>query len=73
VSSAPISPCIGVCIIDPTNGFCVGCARTIREIAGWLDFSTEEKRRILAALAERRQTENHHRLPAARNGGGYSG
>jgi uncharacterized protein len=51
--SNPISPCIGVCIIDPRSGFCHGCARTIPEIAGWLDFSAEEKQRILAALAER--------------------
>jgi predicted Fe-S protein YdhL (DUF1289 family) len=52
--STPISPCIGVCIIEPTSGFCLGCARTIPEIAGWLDFSAEEKNRILAELAERR-------------------
>lgn len=51
----PISPCIGVCIIDPASGFCLGCARTIPEIAGWLDFSPEEKRRLLAALAERKR------------------
>ena len=51
--SNPISPCVGVCIIDPASGYCLGCARTIPEIAGWLDFSAEEKQRILAALAER--------------------
>jgi len=53
--SDPISPCIGVCIIDPASSFCLGCARTIPEIAGWLDFSPEEKHRILAVLAERKQ------------------
>jgi predicted Fe-S protein YdhL (DUF1289 family) len=53
--SSPISPCIGVCVIDPASGFCHGCARTIPEIAGWLDFSAEEKRRVLAALGERQQ------------------
>jgi len=53
--SNPISPCIGVCIIDPASGFCLGCARTIPEIAGWLDFSAEEKHRILAVLAERQR------------------
>jgi predicted Fe-S protein YdhL (DUF1289 family) len=52
---SPISPCIGVCIIDPASGFCLGCARTIPEIAGWLDFSPEEKQRLLEALAERKQ------------------
>jgi len=51
--SDPISPCIGVCIINPASGFCYGCARTIPEIAGWLEFSPEDKRRILALLPER--------------------
>jgi predicted Fe-S protein YdhL (DUF1289 family) len=53
--NSPISPCIGVCIIDPASGFCLGCARTIPEIAGWLDFSPEEKQRLLETLAERKQ------------------
>jgi predicted Fe-S protein YdhL (DUF1289 family) len=53
--SNPISPCIGVCIIDPASGYCLGCARTIPEIAGWLDFSPEEKRRLLDVLAERQK------------------
>ena len=53
--NSPISPCIGVCIIDPASGFCLGCARTIPEIASWLDFSPEEKQRLLEALAERKQ------------------
>jgi uncharacterized protein len=53
--STPISPCIGVCIIDLASGFCLGCARTIPEIAGWLEFSAEEKQRILATLPERQE------------------
>jgi uncharacterized protein len=53
--TSPISPCIGVCIIDPASGYCLGCARTIPEIAGWLDFSPEEKRRLLETLAERQR------------------
>ena len=53
--SNPISPCIGVCIIDPASGYCLGCARTIPEIAGWLDFTPEEKRRLLDVLAERQK------------------
>jgi predicted Fe-S protein YdhL (DUF1289 family) len=55
LSGIPISPCIGVCIIDPKSGFCRGCARTIGEIAGWLDFSAEERQRILMALVERQR------------------
>ncbi|MFL6622209.1 MAG: cysteine-rich CWC family protein [Sulfurifustis sp.] len=49
----PPSPCIGVCRLDATRQFCVGCYRTIEEISGWLRFSAEEKRRVLARLAQR--------------------
>ena len=50
----PLSPCIGICVLDPKTGFCRGCFRTIDEIAGWVDFTAEQKRRVLAAVAERR-------------------
>lgn len=52
-AEVPLSPCIGVCILDPGAGYCRGCARTIAEIAGWLDLTAAEKRRILAALPAR--------------------
>jgi predicted Fe-S protein YdhL (DUF1289 family) len=50
----PISPCIGICIMDPRTRQCRGCLRTIEEIAGWYEASTQEKRALLAALAVRR-------------------
>jgi uncharacterized protein len=50
----PDSPCIAVCIMDPASGFCRGCYRSIREIAGWLDFSPDEKRRVVADAAARK-------------------
>jgi hypothetical protein len=53
------SPCIGVCRIDPRLGLCVGCARTIPEIASWRDASEEERARLCAELSRRRA-----RLPA---------
>jgi len=27
------SPCVGVCKLDPTGRYCMGCARTIEQIA----------------------------------------
>jgi uncharacterized protein len=57
MTSNLVSPCIGVCIIDPESGFCRGCARTISEIAGWLNFSLAEKQRIVAALPERHRPQ----------------
>jgi len=51
---SPISPCLGICIMDPATRRCRGCLRTIEEIAGWYDASPAEKRAILARLAARR-------------------
>lgn len=30
----PLTPCIGVCKLDG-DGLCLGCRRTLAEIAGW--------------------------------------
>ncbi len=48
------SPCIGVCRIDDVSGFCLGCGRTLAEIAIWRDASDCTRRRILAELPARR-------------------
>jgi predicted Fe-S protein YdhL (DUF1289 family) len=49
------SPCISVCAIDPRTGLCAGCFRTLDEIAGWIAFTNDEKRAVLAALPARRR------------------
>jgi predicted Fe-S protein YdhL (DUF1289 family) len=51
---APVSPCVGICLMDPSTKMCRGCLRTIDEIAGWYEASVAEKRDILARLAVRR-------------------
>jgi hypothetical protein len=48
------SPCINVCTISPRTGWCEGCYRTLDEIAGWLQFSVDDKRAVLARLPGRR-------------------
>lgn len=48
------SPCINVCRIDPATGLCVGCLRTLEEIAGWGGYSEEEKRAVSRTLERRR-------------------
>ena len=50
----PVSPCLGICLMDPTTRTCRGCLRTIEEIAGWYTATAAEKRAILGRLAERR-------------------
>jgi predicted Fe-S protein YdhL (DUF1289 family) len=50
----PVSPCLGICLMDPRTRTCRGCLRTIEEIAGWYSASNQEKRAILKRLDERR-------------------
>jgi len=48
------TPCIDVCEMDASSGLCIGCGRTLDEIAGWADMSPEERRAIMAVLPARK-------------------
>jgi uncharacterized protein len=50
----PVSPCIQVCRIDSASGLCLGCARSLDEIARWAQSPLVERHRILAELPVRR-------------------
>jgi len=47
------TPCTKVCTIDPTAGLCLGCCRTLDEIARWTTLSDAERGRIMAELPSR--------------------
>jgi hypothetical protein len=47
------TPCVNVCLLDAETGLCVGCGRTIDEIARWATMNDGERRAIKAALPER--------------------
>ncbi|WP_341313429.1 DUF1289 domain-containing protein [Paraburkholderia sp. IMGN_8] len=47
------SPCISVCKMDASTGWCEGCLRTIDEIAGWSSFDDDAKLAIWDAIEER--------------------
>lgn len=52
---APVpSPCISVCRMDEATGLCVGCLRTIDEIAAWSVLDDRERRAVWDAIAARR-------------------
>jgi uncharacterized protein len=51
--SAIETPCNNVCAVDPVFALCVGCGRTTAEIAGWIGFAVEERRRIMDDLPRR--------------------
>ncbi|MBM3543947.1 MAG: DUF1289 domain-containing protein [Alphaproteobacteria bacterium] len=47
------SPCVNICLLDDELGLCVGCGRTMSEIAGWAAMSDFERRAIMALLPAR--------------------
>jgi len=47
------SPCTKVCTIDPRSGLCLGCGRTLAEIAQWGAMNESERQRIMAELPHR--------------------
>lgn len=49
------SPCVDVCKMDPGSGLCLGCARTIDEIAAWSTLDDLARRRVWKALPARRE------------------
>lgn len=51
---APVTPCIGICRMDG-EGLCVGCRRTLAEIARWGTMDDEERLRWIAEVQPTRQ------------------
>jgi len=52
------SPCVKVCIMDPERDVCMGCARTLEEIARWAVMTDAERAGVMDALAARRARLN---------------
>jgi predicted Fe-S protein YdhL (DUF1289 family) len=46
----PVSPCNAICRIDVATGLCLGCSRTMEEIAAWPVLSRAERLAVLADL-----------------------
>ena len=44
------SPCTNVCALD--DGLCVGCGRTVDEIAAWQSMCDDERERIVRAIRD---------------------
>jgi uncharacterized protein len=47
------SPCKKICVYQAGSGLCLGCGRTLEEIARWTAFSAEERRQIMTELPAR--------------------
>jgi hypothetical protein len=64
---APIkTPCIKVCVVDGESGLCLGCFRTLQEVAGWAGFSDSERDRLMAELPARRDRIRPEKLGLVR-------
>jgi uncharacterized protein len=48
------TPCIDVCEMDAHSGLCIGCGRTLDEIARWAEMSPQERRAVMALLSARK-------------------
>ena len=47
------SPCTRICVLHPSAGLCIGCGRSIDEIARWSGLGGTDRRRIVAQLPGR--------------------
>lgn len=52
--SAIVTPCVKVCVVDGESGLCLGCYRTLREIAAWASLPAAEREAVMSELADRR-------------------
>jgi predicted Fe-S protein YdhL (DUF1289 family) len=50
------TPCIAVCLMDPKTNLCLGCGRTLPEIARWGRMESSERLSIMSTLPQRMLT-----------------
>jgi hypothetical protein len=48
------TPCIKVCVVDGASSLCLGCYRTLSEIAEWSRLSDDQRTDIMSELPARR-------------------
>ena len=66
------SPCVKVCAIDATTGWCLGCGRSMAEIGAWTSLPPDRRRAIMteldarkAKIADRDARAKNYRLPGS--------
>jgi predicted Fe-S protein YdhL (DUF1289 family) len=47
------SPCVKVCVVDGESGLCLGCLRSLTEIAAWARLGDDGRAAVIAALPGR--------------------
>ncbi len=57
------SPCTSVCSLSPATGLCLGCFRTIDEIARWGQMTHSQRQAVLLQLPSRQDTQSASQRP----------
>ena len=52
-ATLPATPCVKVCVVDPLSALCIGCGRTVEEIAAWPAMTEPERAAVMAGLDAR--------------------
>jgi len=50
---SPSTPCVQICVVDPRSKLCIGCGRTVGEIASWPRLDEAARHVIMAQLDAR--------------------
>ncbi len=61
---AVASPCVSLCRMDADSGWCLGCLRTLDEIASWGSLDDAGKREVMQRLGPRRSVARARKLVA---------
>ena len=59
------SPCVSICTMDAASGLCLGCARTLDEIAAWSVLDDDERREVWVRIGVRRAAAGVRSEPGA--------
>ena len=57
-----ISPCVGVCSINPKSNLCLGCLRSSEEIAIWPLIDNQKALEIMKEIKKRSYTKFNSNL-----------
>lgn len=58
------TPCVKICTLDARAGLCLGCGRTVDEIARWTGMDASERARVIAELPARLATRSAEKTAA---------
>jgi predicted Fe-S protein YdhL (DUF1289 family) len=47
------TPCVKICTLDADRNLCLGCGRTVAEIAAWSGMGAAERERLMSELPAR--------------------